>query len=308
MQTALKRPPLYRRPEEIGRRIAGSLFELGIKAYGTAAAVSVALSDAETVGGKAYDALAAVPNLMERYRQARYVYDHAEEIQAALDYVHQHAPDTRQLETAVRKSSEALRGIEAMFSEISQAKDTLASIVTSPGDILALTWQAFAHLGRALEARPDLESIAHLADVARNVPPFLSRLDLLDIDFPRIYGGLLSVMDNFASDEIAATLGVMAAAFGLAFALGLGAGFWARRGRPGFLVSTLQRWGARVFQGWYVRNLEAALGWPLYAVARQRIQGDIVADPQAALDPEAHQKLERYFERRLREKPAATGA
>src|SRR5215203_6903175 len=110
MHPTLKRPPLYRRPEEIGRRIIGSLFEWGIKAYGTAAAVSVALSDAETVGGKLYDALAAVPNLMERYRQAKYVYDHAEEIQAALDYVHQHAPDARQLEAAAQKTYVALDG------------------------------------------------------------------------------------------------------------------------------------------------------------------------------------------------------
>lgn len=78
MTAVLKRPPLYRRPEEIGRRVIGSLLELGIKAYGAAAAMSVALSDAETVGGKSYDALNAVPNLMERYRQAKYVVDHRE--------------------------------------------------------------------------------------------------------------------------------------------------------------------------------------------------------------------------------------
>lgn len=308
METALKRPPLplYRRPGEIGRRIAGSLFELGIKAYGTAAALSVALSDAETVGGKAYDALAAVPNLMERYRQAKYVYDHTEEIQAALDYVHRHAPDARQLETAVRKSSEALEGITVMFSEVDRAKDLLAHL--SWDNVLDSSAQATQHFTRALAAMPDLESITHLADVARNVPPFLNHLDILDIDFPRLYGGLLSVMDNFASDEIAGTLGTMAAAFGIAFALGLGAGFWARRGRPGFIVSTLYGWGARYFSGWYLRNLEHALGRPLYAAARERIQGDIVADPQAALDPEAHRELERYFEHRLREKSAAAGA
>ena len=47
------------------------------------------------------------------------------------------------------------------------------------------------------------------------------------------------------------------------------------------------------------------MSWPLYAVARGRIQRDIVSDPQEALDPEALQALERYFERRLREKPSA---
>jgi hypothetical protein len=306
MKTVLKSPPLYRRPGEIGRRITGSLFELGIKAYGMAAAVSVALSDSETVGGKIHDALAALPNLMERYRQAKYVYDHAEEMQGALDYVHQHAPDARQLETAVQKSYEALNGIRTMLTEISQAKEALANIWIN-FNVLENAMQASEHVSRAWTALPDLESISHLTDVAQNVPPFLKYLDILDIDFARIYGGLLSVMDNFASDEIAGTLGIMAAAFGIAFALGMGAGFWGRRGRPGIIISTLQGWGARLFPDWYVRNLEAALGRPLYAVARERIQRDIVADPQAALDPEAHQELERYFERRLREKPAATG-
>jgi hypothetical protein len=306
MHATLKRPPLYRRPEEIGRRLIGSLFEWGIKAYGTAAAVSVALSDAETVGGKLYDALAAVPNLMERYRQAKYVYDHSEEIQAALDYVHQHAPDARQLEAAAQKTYVALDGVRTIFSEFSQVREALAHM--SLYNVLESFAQASEHIERAWAAMPDLDSISHLAAVAQNVPPFLRHLDILDIDFPKVYGGLLSVMDNFASDEIAATLGVMGAAFGLAFVLGLAAGFWARRGRPGFLVSMLQRWGARVFPDWYVRNLEEALGRPLYAVARKRIQGDIVADPQTALDPDALQELERYFERRLREKPAAAGS
>ncbi len=40
MAAVLKRPPLYRRPEEIGRRVIGSLLEFGIKAHGAAAAVT----------------------------------------------------------------------------------------------------------------------------------------------------------------------------------------------------------------------------------------------------------------------------
>ncbi|HWM93846.1 MAG TPA: hypothetical protein VN493_24010 [Thermoanaerobaculia bacterium] len=317
MEAALKRPPSYRTPREISRRIAGSLLELGIKAYGTTAALSVALSDSETVGGKLYDGAAAVPNLIERYRQAKYVFDHAEEIQTALDYVHQHAPDARQLETAVQKSYEALDGARTMFSEVSQAKEALANILSftnlaslldnsiSPFDSVA---QAFEHLGSAWRAMPDLEAINHLMDVAQNVTPVLHYLNHLDIDFASLYEGVLCVTDNFARDEIAGTLGIMGAAFGIAFALGMGAGFWGRRGRPGIIVSTLQGWGARRFPDWYVRNLEHALGPSLYAVARERIQSDIVADPQKALDPEAHQELERFFERRLREKTVAAGS
>jgi hypothetical protein len=298
MSAVLKRPPLYRRPE-IGRRVVGALFEIGLKAYGAAAAVSVALSDAETVGGKGHDALAAVPNLMERYRDAKYVVDHGEEIQTALDYVNQHAPDPQQIETAAQTSYETLHGITTVFSEVAEAKAALANL-----NVFESFPQAAEHLGRAWGARPDLDSIRHLAAMAEDVAPVVRQLNDL-VDLRRLHEGLLAVVDNFASDEIAATLGVMGAAFGLAFAFGMGAGFWARRGRPGFIARTLQSWGARLFRGWYVRNLEIALSRPLYAAARERIQSDILTDPTKALDPETLKELERYFERRVREKPTA---
>lgn len=46
---------------ELGRRIFAFLVGFTLKAYGVAAAASVAVSDAETVGGKCYDAVRAVP-------------------------------------------------------------------------------------------------------------------------------------------------------------------------------------------------------------------------------------------------------
>jgi hypothetical protein len=105
-------------------------------------------------------------------------------------------------------------------------------------------------------------------------------------------------MDNFASDEIADTLLVMGAAVALAYAVATGVGFWARRGRPGLIARALQRWGARSFRDWYVDNAEYALGGPVYAAARERIQRDIAADPRDSLDPATFRALERYFERR----------
>jgi len=294
MEAVQKRVSVHRRPPvEPGRRIIGTLLELGIKAYGTAAAVSVALSDAETVGGKLTDAVTAVPSLMERYRQAKYAFDHAEEIQAALDYVHRHAPDSRQLETAVRGTYQALQGVKTVFGELGQAKEALGDLSLA---------EAFEHIGRAWTAMPDLGSIAHLAEVAQNVTSLLIYLNSFEVDLLAFYQGMLSVADNFAHDEIAGTLGVMGVALVIAFALGMGAGFWGRRGRPGIIVSTMQGWGARLFPDWYARHLEGALGRSLYAVARERIQGDIVVDPEQALDPDAYQKLEQYFERRLSEK------
>jgi hypothetical protein len=279
---------------DIGRRIVGSLLEVGMKAYGTAAAVSVALSDGETVGGKVYDALAAVPNLIERYRQAKYVIDHADEIQDTLEYVHRHAPDARQLEGAVQKTYETLARTEAMFGEVRQAQEALANLSFA---------QALGHLGRAWDAMPDLDSISHLADVAHGVTPMLASLNRLDIDFSSLYTGVLCVADNFARDEIASTLCVMTGTLVIAFALALGAGFWGRRGRPGFLVRALHGWGALVFKRWYVDNLEGALGRSLYAAARERMQRDIVTDPRAALDPKSYQALEQHFAQRGRAKP-----
>ena len=115
---------------------------------------------------------------------------------------------------------------------------------------------------------------------------------------PAYYGNVLNVADNFASDEVASTLFVMALALGVAFVLGAAVGFSVRRGRPGLIARTLQRWGARTFRPWYVRNLPDALSPSLYAAAQERIQRDIVADPEDALDPGAFRELERWFEDR----------
>ncbi len=304
MTAVPQRAPLYRRPAEIGRRVVFSLLEFGLKAYAAAAAVSVALSDAETVRGKGYDALNAIPNLVERYRQAKYVVEHREQVQAAFDYAHEHAPDPQQLETAVQKSSETLDRIRTTYSEVTQAKDAFVSI--RPTNFLERLPRVKEHVETAWAAKPSLDSIEHLADRAQNVETFLKQLGLEDPYVRGVYADLLTVMDNFASDEIVATLAVMAAAFAFGYVLGMAAGYWGRRGRPGFIAGTLQRWGTRHFSDWYVVNLEYAMSWPLYAVARERIQRDIVADPHKALDPEALQELERYFERRTREKPTAS--
>jgi len=117
---------------EIRRRVIGSLLELGIKAYGAAAAVSVAFSDAETASGKLHDAVAAVPNLTERYREAKYALDHRAEIQTALEYVHRHAPDPQQLETAARDGSDSSSPSTRRIASFSRRRrPSPASISTS---------------------------------------------------------------------------------------------------------------------------------------------------------------------------------
>lgn len=80
------------------------------------------------------------------------------------------------------------------------------------------------HFDKAWAAKPGLDSIGDLAREAENLTPFLRQLPGLDIDFPRLHAQLLSVLDNFAEDEIVATLAVMWAAVGLAYVLSTGAG------------------------------------------------------------------------------------
>lgn len=280
--------PSLRRRLEVGRLTVGSLVEIAIKAYGAGAATIVAISDAETLRGKAVDALAAVPNLSEEYRHAEYVVEHQEEILSAIDYLNRHTPAQSEFEQAAAEGSKTLRGIETTYSEVLQAKEAVDDFTPRPDE-------AFGHLKTAWEAKPDLDAISQLADMAEQVSPLSDEVEVL---IPVYYGGFVAVTDNFASDEVAATLAVMAVSLGLAFVLSRAVGFWVRRGRPGLIARMLQRWGARTFRRWYVHNLPYALSPPLYAVARERIQRDLLADPDSALDPEVIRELERYFERK----------
>lgn len=309
MTTGPDRQSLRRRLE-VARLLTGSVLEVGIKAYGAGAAAAVALSDAETVGGKGQDALAAVPSLVERYRAAKYVADHRQEIQDALDYVNLNTLPQSELEATLDRSSVTLRDIETTNDQVTAAKlavdeATDIDIDLNPldgfegfeGFDIGKTQEAFGHVRSAWDAKPDLDSLRDLAEAAEQVGPYVDQVEVL---VPVYYGNWLNVTDNFASDEIVATLGVMGLALGVTFVLGTAVGFWVRRGRPGLVARTLQRWGARTFRRWYVSNLPHALSPALYAAARERIQADIVADPRQALDPEAFRELALHFEDQAR--------
>jgi hypothetical protein len=213
------------------------------------------------------------------------VAEHRDEIRDAVDYLNENTPPRSELEEAADRSAETLRGIETTYDEILAAKDDVTTFPPRLDD-------AWDHLNAASDARPDLDAIRDLSQVAEQVSPVLDRVDVLT---PVYYGGLLTVMDNFASDEIAATVTVMVAAVVVSVVLGQMVGFWVRRGRPGLIASVLQHFGARTFRGWYVQNLPYALTPALYDAARERIQRDIVADPESALDPDALRELELYF-------------
>lgn len=282
-----------RRRLELGRLLSGSLAEMFIKAYGAGAALSVALSDAETVGGKAGDAVRAVPNLTERYEQATYVVEHREEVKAAVTYLNEHTLPQDELQRTADESVRTLGAIETTYDEVDAARDVLE--VDGISGTFDNVREAIGHVGNAYTARPDLESLRELAGVAEQVRPFTDQVDVL---IPVYYGNFFTLTDNFASDEIASTLFVMALALGLAVLLGRAVGFWVRRGRPGLVAIVLQRWGTQVFPRWYARNVPYVLGSPLYDAARTRIQREIAADPEGTLDEDTLRELEQYFARR----------
>lgn len=279
-----------RRRLEIGRLVSGSLAEMFIKAYGAGAALSVALSDAETMGGKAGDAVRAVPNLTERYEQASYVVDHREQVQAAVTYLNEHTLPQDELQRTADESVRTLGSIETTYDEMDRARGVLE--IDGFGGTFDNVREAIGHVGNAYDARPDLDSLRQLAGVAEQVRPFTDQVDVL---IPVYYGSFFTLTDNFASDEIASTLVVMALALGVAVVLGRAVGFWVRRGRPGLVAIVLQRWGTQVFPRWYARNLPYVVGAPLYDAARTRIQREIAADPERALDPEVLRELEQWF-------------
>ena len=294
----MPRPDLstIRRRLELGRLLLGSLLETAIKAYGLGAVVAVALSDAETAGGKASDAVRAVPSLAEEWDRARYVVDHREEIQAAVTYLNDNTLPQEELQRTADESVRTLGSIETTYDEVAAARDVLE--FDGIGGTFDNVREAIEHVGNAYSARPDLDSIEQLAAAAEQVRPYADQVDVL---IPVYYGGLNTVTDNFASDEIASTLVVMALAFGLAVVLGQAVGFWVRRGRPGLLAQLLQALGARIFRPWYVDHLPWALSPPLYDAAREHLQREIVADPEQALDPETYRELEQHFAVRTRD-------
>lgn len=279
------RPPLRRRIE-IRRTIFGSLLEIGIKAYGAAAAMSVAVSDAETVGGKGRDAVLAVSTLKEKYDQGKYIVEHRDEIAGAIEQIHEQAPESAEIQNSLDNAAVTLDRLDTTYDDWNNAVDSFS--IWSPRESLG-------HVRDAWEARPKLSSIAELVSTTQQVRPILDSAETLTQEY---YVSLLAAADNFARDERMSTILVMAASFLLAFIIAKTVGFTIRRGRPGIIAFTLQKLGARVFRRWYVDNAPFALSAPLYSVARERVHQDIVKDPAGELTPEALRDLERYFARR----------
>ena len=283
---------------ELPRLLGGSLLETFVKAYGGAAALAVAFSDAESAGGKARDAIAAVPTLTEEYRRARYVSEHREEIQASIDYLNAHQVPEAELQRTLDESGRTLDRIGTTYDELDQARDSTGQFGDSffddrnPFDGFGNGGDAAEHLRNAWEARPSLDSIQQLQETAEKAGPLLDQANVLA---PVYYSGAMSLADNFASDEIASTLTVIALALVVSFLVARSLGFWVRRGRPGLVAFLLHGLGARAFPRWYARNAPYSMSRPLYATTRGYVQRELVDDPEAALDEDEFRRLEEYF-------------
>ena len=284
-----------RRRVELGRLFLGSVLEWLVKAYGAGAALSVALSDSETTRGKVGDAVRAVPNLADKLNEAQYVIAHRDEIQAAVTYLNENTLPQDELQQTADESMRTLESIETTYDEVGAARDVLE--IDGISGTLDNVREAIGHVGNAYDARPDLASLRQLAEVADQVEPFRQQVDVL---IPVYYGNFFTLTDNFAGDEIASTVFVMALALGVAAVVGRAVGFWVRRGRPGIIAQLLQALGARVFRPWYVSNLPWAITPPLYDAAREHLQAEIVADPETALDDETLRALEDWLASRPR--------
>lgn len=273
-----------RRRLELGRLVVGGLLVVAIKAYGAGAVAAVLLSDAETLGGKAQAAVAAVPTLVEEYQRADYVVEHRDEIRDAVDSLRD-GPERDEVERTVAEGGETIEDVTETFDAFDRLLDAGIGNPLDAYDAARDTW----------EAKPSLEALRELEDTAEQLGPVADQVGIL---LPVYYGGVAAVNDNLASDELPSTLTVTAAALVLAFLLAHAVGFWVRRGRPGLLARALQRLGARTFRRWYVRHAPYALGDPVYAAARERFRRDLVEDPQGTLDPADLRALEAWFRRR----------
>ena len=282
-----------RRRVELGRLLLGSVLEWLVKAYGAGAALSVALSDSETFGGKVGDAVRAVPNLVDKVHEARYVIGHREEIQAAVTYLNEHTLPQDELQRTADESMRTLASIETTYDEVGAARDALQFDGIS--GTLDNVREAIGHIGNAYDGRPDLDSLRQLAEVADQVGPFRQQVDVL---IPVYYGNFFTLTDNFAGDEIVSTVFVMALALAVAAVVGRAVGFWVRRGRPGIITQLLQALGARVYRPWYVANVPWAITPPLYDAAREHLALEIRDDPEAALDAETLRAVEDWLARR----------
>ena len=117
-----------------------------------------------------------------------------------LVYLHNHAPSSDQLASAAQQSARTLERLSTSYDEVTQAQESLTA--TGPTNFWQTLPEVKDHISAAWTAWPDLDSIERLRKVSDDVVPFLDQVNAMDIDFPRIYSAVLSVADNFASDEI----------------------------------------------------------------------------------------------------------
>lgn len=258
--------------------LMGAALEIFFKAWGTAAAIAVAFSDAQTWAGKTREGLAAVPTLTEEYRRTQYVVDHREQIEAAIDHLNTDIPPQAEMEASIERSQATLGELQKFDERVADASDFDWKI-----------WQNVGDIRDAWDAIPDRESLQQLIEVTG---PAVEQARVL---VPTYYGGILTLTDNFSREERGSTIATMLVLMAAMFLIGRSVAFAVRRGQPGFIARSLQWLGAHTFPQWYSHNVAYALNKPLYAHARASVHRELMADPETALDPETFRELEDYF-------------
>ena len=255
--------PLWLRPSELGRRLAGHLLEYTMTAAAATSATAVVIDNGETLSGKLQDAL-VVPDLLATARQTKYLLEHKEEIESAMNYLQNNAPSPDEFRQLSERAKHAASNLETLVSHIDAIGANLSLSDMHP-------FIAYEHADAAAKMLPDVSSWMDAIRVASDkTSDAVAYLRGVDID--PYYRAMINTADNFASDERALTVGVACAVGVTFYAAGqyLG-GLWANRGAPSLFSKLKLHYGVRKHADWYEKHLPHVLG-PLYGVAERHFK------------------------------------
>lgn len=245
---------LWRRPEEVGRRFLGNFIEYLGSATAIASAVSVAIGPGETLEGKICDAL-VIPNVLDGYHRAKYIWDHQQQIANAADYLVAHTPE--QLQHMITKVEIANAKLHLFTKYVTLAKDNLVPAHLHPLDAYDNAKNAFALL-------PDLpngfESIRVLSEHTAHAIEHIR-----NFNYVPAYNAIHALRDNFSRDEWQMTVGVMAVSAAVIVGASTYIGsVWSRRGIPSLKSKLQMSWGARRHPKFYRDNARWIFGEDVY--------------------------------------------
>lgn len=261
------------------RWVAGSAAGAFAAAAFTASALGVAFGPGETLTGKAWDAVAAVPRVFSNLpfywsvvghpvRTARIVHEGYER----LEYAREHMPSAEDLDAGARALSSQAGRLELGESMIREGLDSIArraTLIPLDGSLPVSSSLNTIRTGVRLLPAPDsLSAVARrgaaLADATRAVLETLPYQETYDA----LMDALANLDDNFAADERAATTLLIVLMLAATVTSPVAAHYWIRRGRPGLVATLVMRRGMAHWPDVYA---DEAKGWPIYARLKEEI-------------------------------------